>query len=58
MTASSCYRSGEQRLYGFTCEIICSSIHTVMQFDSLALGCLKLGRGEEAEQLFDERDYL
>ncbi|CAK0757662.1 hypothetical protein CVIRNUC_002559 [Coccomyxa viridis] len=27
-------------------------------FDSLALGCLKLGRGEEAEQLFDERDYL
>ena len=29
-----------------------------MQFDSLALGCLKAGRGEEAEQLFDERDYL
>ncbi len=29
-----------------------------MQFDSLAFGCLKAWRGEEAEQLFDERDDL
>ncbi len=29
-----------------------------VQFDSLALGCLQAGRGEEAEQLLDERDYL
>lgn len=30
----------------------------MVQFDSLALGCLHAGRGEEAEQLFEERDYL
>ena len=59
MTASSWSRTVEQ-IPCMSCsrhETLCSSIH-VLQFDSLALGCLKVGRGEEAEQLFDERDYL
>ena len=42
----------------FPCVHICSRGHARLQFDSLALGCLKIGRGEDAEQLFDERDYL
>ena len=60
MTASFCLRVADQTVCVFccNCECIRSSIHTLLQFDSLALGCLKLGRGEEAEQLFDERDYL
>jgi hypothetical protein len=28
------------------------------QYESLALACLRAGRGDRAEELFEERDYL
>ncbi len=35
-----------------TLKVLC------MQYDTLALACLRAGRGERAEELFEERDYL
>ena len=30
----------------------------MVQYEALALGCLRAGRGERAEELFEERDYM